>query len=286
MLLVSPGQGSERADFGRAWADDLGLFAVASEATGVDVVRLLQRGGPGFARADVLQAAIVAVSLTALLPIVSKARATVGHSLGELTAVALAGALSPQAAVRVAAVRGRAMGEAAQACPGSLWYVDPKSDLPSVLARANAHGIACRASHNPDGWVIAADEDAGAAIARLSGVHRVAVLGPWHHPAMKSAAEPFRCALQRECPVRPTLTWVSAHTVSAETDIVEPLVAQLTAPARWTEALRVARQSDEHVVVAPPSRLAARHAAQVHPSAEITAIHGPSHLAAILKDPP
>ena len=98
------------------------LFDAASEFTGTDVLRTCARGPMArLSRTDVLQPALTAVSLSCARWLVTRGvepAAAAGHSVGEIAALATAGALSPVAAVRAAAARGRAMHEAARENPG------------------------------------------------------------------------------------------------------------------------------------------------------------------------
>ncbi len=207
LALLFPGQGAETPGMGIALArQSTGareLLELAGNLTGVDLFRLLERGGRDLARTEVLQPALTAVSLGAYLELktagVSPALVA-GHSLGEIPALVAAGYFGPREAVALAAKRGKLMAKEAARHPGGMVALRcrARSDVERLLA--SARGSLDLAAHNaPDEWVVAGNlEDLAVAI-RTHGGRKLRVAGPWHGRAMRGALEAFREAVRAAC---------------------------------------------------------------------------------------
>lgn len=251
IALVFPGQGAEEAEMGLALAKShpraKHLLELASDATKVDVFRAIERGGRALTRTDVLQPALVAVSLGAAYAIEQPIDVVIGHSLGELAAACFALGLDDETAIALAAERGRAMALAAIAHPGGMIAV---TSLP------RAHPNLVLAAHNAeDEYVLSGDEDAIARFARDEGGTRLRVSGAWHSPAMEPVVAPFRASLDRALANRglriPLLSAVTASLVSD--DVADVLSRGLVSPVRWVETLRAL--AVDRVLLVPPGRL-------------------------------
>ncbi|HKE18940.1 MAG TPA: ACP S-malonyltransferase [Kofleriaceae bacterium] len=225
------------------------LVDLAGDAAGVDMERLLIRGGRELARPEVLQPALVAVSLGAFRLL---ARAGVrpdlaaGHSLGELSAWAACECVAAEDAVRAAALRGRLMAREAANRPGGMLALTGATHETCLEAVALGAGSVCIAAHNaPDEWVLSGDLAALSRIAaRFRGV-RLAVAGAWHSPAMAGAVGELGAALA-SIPRRPgRARWVANRDgqVADEPLIPELLAGQLVRPIRWVAALRTLEAS-------------------------------------------
>lgn len=246
---------------GRHW--DGPLLDVASQAAGIDLRRVLHRGAPGLERSDVLQTAIVTLGLMALEPLHGRFSLAAGHSLGELTARAALGAWSPEQAVRLAARRGRAMGEAAAARPGRMFQVDG-----TAVDRALATPGVSVASINPDGWVLSADESAA-----ISVPHRpIPSLGAWHHDSMKPAIDALSRALRDHPPVDVT-------GFVPDEPAAERLCAQLTETCDWRGTLnQLGAMGVTDAIVPPPGRIVAQHLRAALPDVRIHLIRHPDDV--------
>ncbi len=180
-----------------------------------------------------------------------------GHSLGELSALCAAGALTFEDGLRLARERGRLMKEAGERAPGSMAAViglDTQA-LEGVCREASARhhpGVVVANDNAPGQIVISGGREAVAAateLAKAKGAKRVIPLNvsvASHSPLMAEAAEAFAQIVART-PVAPAQVPVVANTtarpITHPDDIRAELAAQLTAPVRWVESVRAMHQA-------------------------------------------
>ena len=170
-----------------------------------------------------------------------------GHSLGEVGALAAAGAIDDTDGVRIVVARGRVMAEVAgHGEPGGMLAVG--SDRDGVAALAAGHGLTLANENSPQQFVLSGPLpaiEAAEAAAKGSGVRakKLAVAGAFHTEAMASGVESFRAALDeiefRE-PVVPVISSTSAEPFAD--DVRDALAASLTSPIRWTAVLGKLRE--------------------------------------------
>jgi [acyl-carrier-protein] S-malonyltransferase len=226
------------------------LVALAGDEAGVDLARLLLRGGRDLSRPEVVQPALVAVSLGALRVLASagvRPHLAAGHSLGELSAWAACECVAAEDAVRAAALRGRLMAREASRHPGGMLALTGATRETCLEAVALGAGSVCIAAHNaPDEWVLSGDLAALSRIAARFRAVRLAVAGAWHSPAMAGAVSELGAALAR-IPRRPgRARWVAnrdGQVADDERIIPELLAGQLVRPIRWVAALRTLEAS-------------------------------------------
>jgi [acyl-carrier-protein] S-malonyltransferase len=166
-----------------------------------------------------------------------------GHSLGELAALAAAGAIDDLDGLRLAATRGRLMDEAATAAePGGMLAVGCGRE--QALELVAATGLALANENSPVQSVLsgaAAGLDRAAALARERGLRakRLAVGGAFHSPDMQPTVAPFRAALAEvefHLTEIPVISGVTATAFGA--DPRERLTEALVSPVRWVDVLR------------------------------------------------
>ena len=165
-----------------------------------------------------------------------------GHSLGEITALAAAGALDHHDGLRVVVARGRAMAEAAErGDPGGMLAIG--SDADSAASLAADHWLTVANENSPEQFVLsgplAAIEEAQTA-AKERGIRakRLAVTGAFHTQAMEAGVASFRAALGTVEFREPSAPVISSGTAEFfEADPREALAASLVSPIRWTAAL-------------------------------------------------
>lgn len=241
--LLFPGQGSQSDGMGediRRWCPD--LFHLALEAVGDDP---FERAGEG---TEYAQPALYCASFAAWTRAGRPgAELMAGHSLGELAALAAAGAIAPDDGLRIAVLRGRAMSDAARAAPagGMLALLGGELDHEELAAR---HSLTV-ANDNAPGQIVVSGPvgklEAAAAEARALGAKtsRLAVSGAFHSPAMAVAIPALEAALDRievRAPHTPVLSGVTAAPFD---DIRRRLVEALVNPVRWRETLLALRES-------------------------------------------
>lgn len=269
MIVLCPGQGAQAVGMGRAWADaspearrlferaDALLDEGDSPFTQESPLSTVCFDGPvdRLNRTDVAQPAIFVTSVAcwhALLaqrnqhPDDTTPAFAAGLSLGEYTALHLAGAISFDDALRLVALRGRVMQEAAEAGDsGMLALIGADEDKALAVCEQAARGnILVCANFNAPGQVVLSG--ATAALDRAEGVAgemglriaRLPVAGAFHSPFMQPAADRLREALANtpinplRCPVLSNVTAIPHEDDPAK--IRQRLVDQLTHPVRWS----------------------------------------------------
>jgi [acyl-carrier-protein] S-malonyltransferase len=253
MAFCFPGQGSQDVGMGRAFAEQFpevrAVYEEASEAAGFDVARLCFEGPiEELTRTELQQPALVATSLACLRAVESTGAApdyVIGHSVGEYSALAAAGAVSTREAVELVSKRGEAMAEAAREHPGAMAAVLGLPDNVVEELCAEIEGV-WPANYNCPGQVVVSG--ANAAVDRLieaadsRGARKTVKLrvsGAFHSPLVVRAADRLRPVLERvgwRDPAPPFMSTVSARIENAQR-IVDLLVDQLTGPVRFTQAV-------------------------------------------------
>lgn len=212
-----------------------------SELAGLDLVRLGTTADAEQIRdTAVTQPVIVALGLLAAGELgIADADVSAGHSIGELTAAVVAQVLTPESAMVLAAVRGRAMAAACAIAPTGMSAV-LGGDEPGVLARIEACGLT-PANRNGAGQIVAAGRLEG--LAQLAAeppararVVALAVAGAFHTEHM-APAEAELAALAEGVtvaePARLLLSNADGTAVPTGRDLLKRLVRQVTSPVRW-----------------------------------------------------
>lgn len=247
--LLAPGQGSQKPGMLAPWLDVPGVrdtLAAWSEVAGLDLIRL-GTDAPADEITDtaVTQPLVVAAALIAHRRLTREGSAqpgpaiTAGHSIGELAAAAIAGVLTEEQTVELAAVRGREMARACAVEPTGMTAV-LGGDEAEVLARLDEFGLV-PANRNAKGQIVAAGTlpalarlaDAPPARARL---RPLAVAGAFHTPHMAPAREAFAAAAAGITPADPAMPLLSnadGAVVASGEDALRRLIDQITSPVRW-----------------------------------------------------
>ena len=213
------------------------LLELATELVGEDPFRRMSEG-TAYAQPAVYCASISGYEQLAR----PHAEYFAGHSLGEVGALAAAGAIDDADGVRMVVARGRVMeAEAGRGAPGGMLAVG--SDRDGAAALAAGHGLTLANENSPQQFVLSGPLDAikaAEAAAKRSGVRakKLAVAGAFHTDAMSSGVAPFRAALE-EIEFRPTAAPVISSTTAEPfgDDVRDALAASLTSPIRWTAVL-------------------------------------------------
>jgi malonyl CoA-acyl carrier protein transacylase len=303
LAVLAPGQGAQKPGMLTDWLDLPGAESFFRWAGAIADADLLTLGTTGDAEAikdtAVTQPLVVAMSLfvarelgglpgpVSHSPHAGRDVVITGHSVGELTAAALAGVLSVEAAIALTAVRGRAMAAACAQTPTGMSAV-LGGDPDEVLTAIDKHGLT-PANMNGAGQVVAAgavdgldalkaDPPAKARIMPLS------VAGAFHTEYMAPARaelEGLVGGLQPADPSRRLLSNADGQAVSTGADVLSRLVSQVTSPVRFDACLATMREMGVTTVIElPPAGALAGLAKREWKGAdvEILALTGPADL--------
>jgi [acyl-carrier-protein] S-malonyltransferase len=262
---IFPGQGSQFVGMGLEQAQHRpivkGTFARADEALGTPLSQLCW-SGPESELGDTLntQPAIFTHSVAMAYMVdlsgeIERPAFVAGHSLGELSALCAAEALTFEDGVKLARERGRLMKEAGEREPGSMAAVlglraEALHDVCAEASSAHAPGVVVANDNSPGQIVISGGVGAVAAagaLAKAKGAKRVIPLHvriASHSPLMASIQDAFGRAVTATpfAAARvPIVANTSARPITHPDDIRAELVAQLTSPVRWTDTLRFLR---------------------------------------------
>jgi len=243
IALLAPGQGSQTPGMLAPWLDGAAELEAWSEAAGLDLRRLGTTASAEEIKDTALtQPLIVATGLVAaarLADVLPGDAPVAGHSVGELTAAAVAGALSPVEAVLLARVRGQEMAAACGLEPTGMSAVvggDPEA-VQARLAELDLEP----ANRNGSGQVVAAGPLL--ALARLeqsppprTRVRALAVAGAFHTRYMEPAEKALHALADTftpAAPTRPLLSNADGDVVTDGAQLLRRLVAQVTRPVRW-----------------------------------------------------
>jgi [acyl-carrier-protein] S-malonyltransferase len=296
LAMLAPGQGAQAPGQLASWlelpgtAERLGGW---SEAAGFD---LIQAGTTASAEeirdTAVAQPLLLATALIAAEELLGEGASAgpsilAGHSIGELAAAVLSGALSAEAGMRLARVRGTAMAQASAAAPTGMSAV-LGGDGQAVTAYLEQMGLTA-ANRNGAGQIVAAGSLE--LLAKLAEnpppdarVRPLQVAGAFHSPAMESARRIVAnhvVDLDVADPTIPVLSNADGGIVRSGPELLSRLVAQITAPVRfdlcWQAMQRVGVTT---VIELPPAGTLAGLARRTLPGITIVKLTGPDDLAA------
>ncbi|WP_419191478.1 ACP S-malonyltransferase [Engelhardtia mirabilis] len=258
--IILPGQGAQFPGMGQDWYEAYpkarDLFDRADGVLGFALTEACFHGGVDVHRTDIAQPGIFTTS-AAILTVLSdnglelgSASMTAGLSLGEYTALWVAGSLSFEDALRLVRLRGEAMQAASEATPSSMTsLIGADLAVAEKLAAMGAEaGICSVANLNCPGQVVVSGELAALDIveshASDHGVRRAMrlnVAGGFHSECMRPAADRLAAALAEvtvQAPRIPFVTNVTGAPVSDPGQIVSHLANQVCSPVLWEQSMR------------------------------------------------
>lgn len=262
--FVFPGQGSQTVGMGKALADDFpaaaAVFAEVDDALGEKLTKLIFEGPEAELTLTAnAQPALMAVSLAVLavlrseagLDLARDAAFVAGHSLGEYSALAAAGAFTLGETARLLRLRGDAMQKAVPVGQGAMAAIlGLEFGAVAAVAAESAQktGAVCQAANDNGGGqvVISGAKEAVAQameLAKAAGAKRAVPLpvsAPFHCALMQPAAEAMQAALATAAirpPVVPVVANVLAAPITDPEEIRRRLVEQVTGTVRWRESV-------------------------------------------------
>ena len=267
---VFPGQGAQFVGMGKDLYDNNAeareLFERANEILGFRITDLMFAGtDEDLRQTKVTQPAIFlhSVILAKRLGADFRPDMVAGHSLGEFSALVAAGALDFEDGLRLVAARAGAMQKACELTDSTMAAVLALPDEKVEEICAGIDGVVVCANYNCPGQLVISGETAAVNAAcealKAAGAKRALILkvgGAFHSPCM----EPARAELARAIeatdihrPVCPVFQNVDALPHSDPAEIKANLVAQLTAPVRWTQTVRnmIADGASEFIELGP-----------------------------------
>ena len=308
IAFVFPGQGSQAvgmgADLAKVYAGARAVFDEVDAALGQKLSEIMFNGPiETLTLTENAQPALMAVSLAVMRVLESEggfklagnAKYVAGHSLGEYSALAAAGALSLADAARLLRTRGRAMQVAVPVGQGAMAaLLGVGKDVAEKLAAEAAQGDVCQLANDnePTQAVISGSKNAidrAAQLAKAHGVRRfmpLNVSAPFHCALMQPAADVMAEALARvdiKRPVVPLIANVLAAPISDPTEIKRRLVEQVTGTVRWREcvaAMAAAGVTDIYEIGS--GKVLSGLAKRIVPSLNATAVGTPQDIEAAL----
>jgi [acyl-carrier-protein] S-malonyltransferase len=296
--VVFPGQGSQFAGMADVWMTNVVASAVLAEATdalGRDIVEGC-RDESALATTEFAQPALLAVDVAAFRTLEAEGLGFgggAGHSLGEFAALVAAGVLGLGDAMRIVALRGRAMQEAGEARPGTmtaLLGVDPDGAA-ALCDEARGDGVLLVANENSpqqsviSGSIPAIDRAEALAAERKIRAVRLNVAGAFHSPLMEPAVEPLSAAIDEAAfgaPSFPIASNVTGALVSDPDELRTLAKRHVVSPVRWAACARALQTAGADTFMeAGPGDVLTKLAKRVTPEARATAVGSPEAAAAL-----
>ena len=269
-----PGQGAQFVGMGKDLYENNplchDLFEQANDIIGFRITDLMFAGTPeDLKQTKVTQPAVFlhSVILATYLGDQFKPDMVAGHSLGELSALVAAKAISFEEGLRLVIARANAMQKACEANPGTMAAIVklPDEKVEALCAEVTDH-VVVPANYNTPGQLVVSGslEGVQAAMAKAKEVGGkalpLAVGGAFHSPLMEPARVELAAAIEKthfSTPICPVYQNVCATAVTDPAQIQANLNKQLTAPVRWTLSVQnmIAAGASEFIEVGPGTAL-------------------------------
>lgn len=267
---VFPGQGAQFVGMGKDLYETNEaaheLFEKANEILGFRITDLMFNGtDEDLRRTDITQPAVFlhSVVLAKALGEEFKPDMTAGHSLGEYSALVAAGALNFEDGLRLVSARAHAMQKACEIKPSTMAAILGLPDEKVEEVLKGIDGVVVCANYNCPGQIVISGEieaiDTACALLSEAGARRALKLkvgGAFHSPLMEPARAELAAAIEQtefHTPICPVYQNVDAKPHTDPAEIKANLVAQLTAPVRWTASVQqmVADGADDFTELGP-----------------------------------
>ena len=270
---VFPGQGAQFSGMGKDLYENSTiakeLFDKANEILGFDITSIMFEGSAEDLKqtkvtqpAVFLHSVILAKTLSDFKP-----EMVAGHSLGEISALVANETLDFESGLKLVYKRALAMQAACEANPSTMAAILGLEDEVVEKACAEIDGIVVAANYNCPGQLVISGEIEAVNLAceklKELGAKRALVLpvgGAFHSPLMKPAEEELAKAIEEttfNTPICPVYQNVTTTAVTDPAEIKKNLIAQLTAPVKWTQSVQnmIADGATEFIEVGPGNTL-------------------------------
>ena len=267
---VFPGQGAQFIGMGKDLFDSSPvakeLFLKANDILGFEITKIMFEGtAEELKETKVTQPAIFLHStiLAICLGDVFQPDMVAGHSLGEISALVANKTLSFEDGLRLVSERALAMQEACEATPSTMAAIIGLDDAVVEEVCAKVDGTVVAANYNCPGQLVISGTvpavETACELLTEAGARRAMILpvgGAFHSPLMEPAREKLAAAIKAttfNTPICPIYQNVAATAVTNPAEIQENLIAQLTAPVKWTQTMQqmMADGASEVIEVGP-----------------------------------
>jgi len=275
--FVFPGQGAQFSGMGKDLYESNALakelFEKANDILGFRITDIMFEGtADELKQTKVTQPAVFLHSVISALCLGEEFQPAMvaGHSLGELSALTAAGALSFEDGLKLVYARALAMQKACEAAPSTMAAIVGLDDetIEKICAEVNREGnvVVCANYNNPGQLVISGNIEAvNEACEKLkaAGAKRALPLpvgGAFHSPLMQPAKDELQAAIEKtefKAPICPVYQNVDAQAHTDAAEIKANLIAQLTASVRWTQEVQnmIAAGATEFIECGPGKAL-------------------------------
>jgi [acyl-carrier-protein] S-malonyltransferase len=251
---VFPGQGAQFTGMGRDLYDNSAIakemFLKANEILGFDITKIMFEGTPEeLKETKVTQPAIFLHStiLAACLGDSFQPDMVAGHSLGEISSLVANKTLTFEDGLRLVSKRALAMQAACEVTPSTMAAIIGLDDNVVEDICNNVDGVVVAANYNCPGQLVISGAvpavEKACELLTEAGARRAMILpvgGAFHSPLMEPAREELAAAIEAtnfNTPICPVYQNVAASAISDPIEIQKNLIAQLTAPVRWTQSM-------------------------------------------------
>ncbi len=267
---VFPGQGAQFTGMGKDLFDSSPvakeLFLKANDILGFEITKIMFEGTPEeLKETKVTQPAIFLHSTILAICLGDEFRPDMvaGHSLGEISALVANKTLSFEDGLRLVSERALAMQEACEATPSTMAAIIGLDDSVVEEVCDKVDGVVVAANYNCPGQLVISGTvpavEKACELLTEAGARRAMILpvgGAFHSPLMEPAREKLAAAIKAttfNAPICPIYQNVAATAVTDPAEIQENLIAQLTAPVKWTQTMQqmIADGASEVIEVGP-----------------------------------
>lgn len=286
---VFPGQGAQFSGMGKDLYESSSkaktLFDSANQILEFDITKIMFEGtADELKETKVTQPAVFIHSVvSALVSDDFKPDMVAGHSLGEFSALVANGTLTFEDGLRLVSQRAQAMQKACELNPSTMAAILGLEDAKVEEICAGIDDVVVAANYNCPGQLVISGSNAGIEVAcekmKEAGAKRALPLpvgGAFHSPLMEPAREQLAAAIEATTfsePICPVYQNVDASAHSSVEEIKANLIAQLTAPVKWTQSVQqMVADGATDFIECGPGKVLQGLVKKIHREAEVRSI--------------